>query len=250
MENKKEIVNFDIKLPKANVIFLLDVSGSMMGERINCLNEAMEKALSELKERSIKTGENIYVRVIKFSTYVEWVIGDEKNGVYIHDIHSWKKLKAGGTTNTADAINECTKALKLEHMTIGDKKPVVILFTDGASLDSYATKLAIDKLKTVYGENFEKKIIRIAIGIDDYDKKELEYFASIGNYYTCNGAYENVPLVLNTDNPYEIAKNVVGAVSSDIFRSIPCSYCETDESNVDDDIPVVVEVIPNSTEEW
>lgn len=253
MGNTVDISNYGITTISTNVIFLLDTSSSMDEERIAQLNHAMRETLNALKEKGEKVEEDVFVRVIRFSTHAEWIMGDEEAGVLIDDaIKQWKDLAPGGLTNTAEAINECLKALQMKYFNYRSKKPVVVLVTDGESIDPTETRLAVDKLKTALSGNTGKeKVIRIAIGIGDYNPDELNYFASRGTICNEYGTFENVPLVLSASNSNEIADLVTRMVASDNYAPFESPYqIGGDQAEFDDDEPIVIDFASTYTDIW
>ena len=158
-----------------NIIFILDTSGSMSGTRINQLNYGMSETLNTLVEESLKQETEVFIRVIKFNSSVDWVVGSESQGVAVEDVaRAWQNLTATGGTDTASAIEESLKALRTQYIGVRNKKPIVILITDGESNDRRETKRATDKLKVAMsGGSGKEKIVRIAIGVEDYDANEL-----------------------------------------------------------------------------
>ena len=194
--------NESFTLAQLNLIYVLDTSGAMSGEPINQLNAAMVKALKVAEEVGIEMELGVRVRVIKFSSSAQWIIGSKDAGERPHDIN-WKPLKAEGNTNTAAAIDLAREVMHPQYLGTRNLKPVVILIASGCSSDPEATKQAVDRLKASLKSSTglaKDKIIRIALAVTGADRAELEYFASIGNIEHKDGTIEeNVPLVFDVD---------------------------------------------------
>lgn len=82
------------------IIYVIDTSGSMSGERIGIVNEAMKETMDVLKDVSAHNPDaEIKVGVLKFSTSANWVT----KGLVFMDDFFWNDLEAGGTTEIASA---------------------------------------------------------------------------------------------------------------------------------------------------
>lgn len=247
-----------------NILFLLDASGSMSGERISQLNYAMQETLNVLVEEGLKSETEIFVRVIKFNSGLDWVIGDETKGVLVDDaVRMWKDLEAAGGTDTAGAIDESLKAFKTEYFGYKNKKPIVILVTDGESNDPQETKRSVDKLKTAMSGNTGKeKIVRIAVGVEDHNETELNYFASKGKIIDDAGERDNVPLVFGVSDATAIAKVIKNVAVSSLYSvggagAVALKDNDDASGNQDqaaelaiDDTPIVIENTSDTTETW
>ncbi|MBQ4509593.1 MAG: VWA domain-containing protein [Clostridia bacterium] len=244
----------------SNVIFLLDTSGSMYGERINQLNYGMNETLNALIDVSLKQETDIYVRVVEFNSDIKWIIGSADKGVEIESASKqWRNLTANGGTDTAGAIGESLKALRTEYIGLRNKKPVVILITDGESNDRHATELASDKLKkAMSGSSGKEKIIRVAVGVQDYNAQELEYFASRGNVKDETGMHENVPFVFGVDSVEKVASVIQNVTVSSLYSATQTGAValENDDSGATlvrqdkDDEPVIIDTTGKTEESW
>ena len=247
-----------------NIVFLLDASGSMSGERISQLNYAMQETLNELVKESTKSEMDIFVRIIKFNSDLEWVVGDECKGVLVDDaVKAWKDLVATGGTNTAGAIEESLKAFKAKYYGYRNKKPVVILVTDGESNDAKETKRAVDKLKVAMSGNTGKeKIVRIAIGVEDHNEDELNYFASKGDIIDDTGERKNAPLVFGVSSASAISRVIKNVAVSSLYSVGGAGAVAFDDSNGStnntnqtadltiDDTPVLIDNRTETTQTW
>lgn len=217
-----------------NLIYLVDVSGSMKkneGERINQLNVAMTEAVQVAEETAIEREIDLYMRVIKFNSKVEWLYGDVEKGVTHID---WKPLIAEGGTDTAEAIRCAKQVMRTKYLGERNYKPVVILITDGESNEPNETIKAIEELKTSLKSSTgeaKDKITRISIGVVDANRSELESFASIGNIERSDGTVEkNVPLVLSVSiDDLSMLKSLLKSVT---VSSIMSATSAQDDDNV------------------
>ena len=157
-----------------HVFFLLDHSGSMTGPRIQTLNEAMETLIPTMVSAARSRDVTLFFHALCFNTYVRWLCGSTaEKGVKMDDFQ-WHEIDAGGMTCTPDAIRAVLPGLSRRILGTRTFCPIVILMTDGESCSFQDTMAAIDEM------NQMQKVTRIAIGVQDYNPKELDAFASIG----------------------------------------------------------------------
>ena len=176
---------------KLNIFFLLDKSGSMSGERIAKLNDAIPRTLDALKTEVQDDNPNlrILINVIEFSSQVKLVTS---SGGEELDSYNWRDLTADGYTSTAGAINLLCEQLDLERMPKRGYPPVCVLVSDGYCTDSdrdYDT--AIERLNR---EPWGKKAARIVVSIgSDIDEDALRRFVNkYGSYVNCENAEQIV----------------------------------------------------------
>ena len=154
------------------LFFLTDTSGSMEGNKIGALNDAIENIIPMISEISNTNPDaEIKVAALEFSSGTEWLYDEPKNA----EDFIWQQKKAGGLTSLGQACIELEKVLHREKFmktASGSFAPVFILLSDGGATDNY------DKgIETLSRNNWFKAGIKIAIAIgDDADKDELKKF--------------------------------------------------------------------------
>ena len=152
------------------IIYVLDTSGSMSGDRIAAVNEAMNETMEVLKDVSAKNPDaEIKVGVLKFSSGAEWVT----NGLIDMEDFFWNDLKAGGVTDFGSALKELHDKLSRSEFLISDTGfcvPVIMFFSDGQPTDNYEKALEDVKASNKWFKCATK--ISVAIG-DDADKDVL-----------------------------------------------------------------------------
>lgn len=153
-------------------IWILDVSGSMHGERIAALNYAIKEAIPAMQAAAVgNVNAEIMVRVLTFSTDFTWHINERTP---VKDFE-WCDVKAGGLSNLGLALTEIANVLEEDKMPERGLPPVLVLITDGEPTDDYKNGLDLLMSKT-----WGKKSIRLAISVEnDVEKTVLEDF--IGN---------------------------------------------------------------------
>ncbi|MCD8432788.1 VWA domain-containing protein [Tenacibaculum finnmarkense genomovar ulcerans] len=154
------------------VYFLLDTSGSMFGEPIEALNNALSGMINTLRSDA-QASETLWISIITFDKEVKEIMP-------LTDLQSFQlpeiTCPQSGPTFTGKALdflyNKVTKDIKKSTSEQkGDWKPLLFLFTDGKPSDVQQYKEAIPKIKSV---NFGA-IVGCAAGhkADDGKLKEL-----------------------------------------------------------------------------
>lgn len=175
------------KLP---VILLLDVSGSMAGEKINTLYDAVSDMLRTFSEA--KTRETVIdVAIITF--------GEE---VLLHTPYTpVDALRNSGLNRFyADGMTPLGTALKMAKTMIEDKtvtpsriyRPAIVLVSDGMPNDNWERPLE-DFIKT--GRSSKCQCFSVAIGIDGMNQKSmlLKFCASEDRFFHA----ENVSQIID-----------------------------------------------------
>ncbi len=124
------------------IFYILDVSGSMAGQKISVLNRAMEETIDSLKEVARSSADaKLKIAVLKFSSGCEWV---NANGPEDMEDFLWTDLTAGGLTDAGETLKELNSKLSrnafLQSMT-GNYIPIIIFMTDGQPTDDYKREL-------------------------------------------------------------------------------------------------------------
>ena len=157
------------------LFYIVDTSGSMYGEKIGSVNDAMKEAIqSDLPEIStVNDDAEIRVAILQFASGCNWIT-PSTGPIEIGDV-MWTDLHPNGLTDLGAACAELDKKLSrnqyLKSQT-GAYAPVILLFSDGGPTDNWEQNLAKLKLN-----NWFKHAIKIAIAIgDDADKEVLATF--------------------------------------------------------------------------
>lgn len=178
---------------KLNIYYLLDVSASMSGSRIQQLNACMQSLKAVLEDEGIDNNVDIIIRAIQFGGDVKWHTGSASEGVPIEDF-MWTDLSAtGDCTPTSEAIKMLAGSITQEYLGKRALRPVAILVTDGACTDSSSEYSAACSM---LAGKIKGNLMRIAIGVEKANKAELEEFASVGQI----GENQNTPFVFKAEN--------------------------------------------------
>lgn len=148
----------------ANLIFIIDVSGSMAGQRIDILNTIMNRFTSRFDELFVSDRDITFkLSVLSFSSSVEWMYKDARDVIGF----KWKQLEASGLTNLGLALNELNNRLSFDNGILSSKSdtlvPLIVFFSDGAPTDAWNNSLSIVEKNELFDKSHKRVI---AIGDD------------------------------------------------------------------------------------
>lgn len=155
------------------LFFLVDTSGSMCGEKIGSLNEAVRETIPDLNDLSVSNPDAaIKIAALQFDSDVKWLYPQPIEA----EKFQWNDLQADGLTALGGALDELNSKLsKSQFMqeAAGSYAPVIILLSDGGPTDDFDA--ALERIKK---NNWFKHAIKVAIAIgNDADKNVLAQFA-------------------------------------------------------------------------
>ena len=155
------------------LFFLVDTSGSMYGEKIGSLNEAVRETIPDLNDLSVSNPDAaIKIAALQFDSDVKWLYPQPIEA----EKFQWNDLQADGVTALGGAVDELNSKLsKSQFMqeAAGSYAPVIILLSDGGPTDDFDA--ALERIKK---NNWFKHAIKVAIAIgNDADKNVLAQFA-------------------------------------------------------------------------
>ncbi len=185
------------------LFFLIDKSGSMSGNKIGAVNDAIANVLPMITDISDANPDaEIKMAALEFSSGVNWLYDEPKP---VGDF-SWRDVEAGGLTSLGEACRELNSKLSKSHgfmqSASGSYAPVVILLSDGEPTDDYQNGIA--KLKA---NNWFKAATKVAIAIgEDAEQSVLQEFT---------GSSEAVFTVHNIEALKQVIK-IVAVTSSQI----------------------------------
>ena len=202
--------------------WMVDCSGSMYGEKINTVNNAIQECIPEM----VSAAENnpnaqLLIRALSFSTGANWITA---NPVPVED-YSWDPMDANGVTDLGKACDLLAAQLGMPPMPSRALPPVIVLLSDGQPTDDY--KKGLDKLKAL---PWFKKAVKIAISIgQDADDDVLIEFAG------------NRELVLQANNAATLTKMIKWASTTASMVSAPASGANDDPFGPQN-VPLVIDV--------
>lgn len=163
-----------VKIARKTMVlfFLVDTSGSMSGDKIGSLNDAIRETVPDLKDLSSGNPDAaIKIATLQFDTDARWLYPQPVDS----EDFVWNDLQVGGLTSLGRALNELNSKLSKTAFlqeAAGSYAPVIILLSDGGPTDDY--KKGLDSIRQ---NNWFKHAIKIAIAIgNDADKNVLSEF--------------------------------------------------------------------------
>jgi len=178
---------------------LIDMSGSMNGNRIAAVNTAMNKLWPLLREISVKEPElDIQVRAITFGKNgAQWKVGSRAQGVSGENF-SWTDIptyEPDGGTPTEEAVEMLLSCVEddvyREYLGPRFAIPLFILISDGESNRPDALVAAIDKLRAT---RVGAAAVYVSVGIETTGNQraatEMGYFGRNG-FRDCTDALLN-----------------------------------------------------------
>ena len=160
---------FSVKTPKSiPVLLLLDVSGSMYGDKIDSLNEALKDMLDGFKQaQTLETF--IKLSIITFGSSIN--LHTELKPV--SDIEQISPLRADGWTPLGAALSMAKEMIEDKDIFIsGDYRPTIVLLSDGEPNDDW-----INPLNDFVNSGRSSKCDRLAIAFGkDADTNMLNTF--------------------------------------------------------------------------
>lgn len=133
MNNSDRQLGEGIARQELNLLFVIDNSGSMEGEKLGAVNNAIRDVMSIMPEIQEDTSDAIIkISALKFSDDASWIYKEPKS---VSEFR-WKDLSSEGATNLSAAYDELAKWLTKKENggqmpDIGGVAPIIILMTDG-----------------------------------------------------------------------------------------------------------------------
>jgi uncharacterized protein YegL len=151
--------------PLLPIIFVLDTSGSMKGQKIAMLNHCMEETLEILRCFAARNSDVLMkVGVLEAHTGADWM---QPDGLEELDHFVLKPLEAGGLTDMGAALAELDDKLSRRGFlvsTTGMCMPIIIFMMDGCPTDPWEEPLRRLKNNNKWYTNSIK--IGFAVGYD------------------------------------------------------------------------------------
>lgn len=122
-----------IRKQELNLVFVIDNSGSMQGEKIGAVNNAIRDVMSIMPEIQEDTSDaEIKISALTFSENCKWVYNEPKSVTEF----KWTDIGTDGGTDYSKAYDELAKFLCKRESggkmpDIGGVAPIIILMSDG-----------------------------------------------------------------------------------------------------------------------
>lgn len=217
---------------KMILFFLIDISGSMEGKKIQSVNDAIENVLPIIGEISDENPDaEINIAAMKFSTDVDWVYNEPMEAKDF----IWQPASPEGLTSLGEACRELRRKLSRTNGFMptstgsGYYAPAIILLSDGGPTDDF-----YGGLKDLKENSWFKNAIKVAIAIgDDADKNVLRDFT---------GSSEAVITVHNI----EALKNMIRVIAVTSSQIGSKSSSAGDASKQDEVIKEITEAVKDT----
>ncbi|MDO4486395.1 MAG: tellurium resistance protein [Bacillota bacterium] len=205
--------------------WVVDCSGSMMGDKIATANFAIKDAIPGMRSAAEENpNAQLLIRTLRFETGAQWITPEP----IPVDEFEWEPLEIGGLTSMGMAFDMIADQLEMPPMSEKALPPVIVLLSDGNPTDDYKEGL-VRLLNLPWG----RKAVRIAIAIgQDVDTNILEEFT------------RNKELVLQANNADQLAKMIKWASTVAKQVSSPVSRATKVEDTEDGSaaVPQIVDV--------
>ena len=152
-----------------NVIFVIDNSGSMQGEKIGAVNNAIRDVMSIMPDIQDDTGDaTIKISALTFSDDAKWIHSEPKT---IEEF-KWRDIGTEGATNLSAAYDELSRYLCKRESggkmpDLGGVAPIIILMTDGMPTSYDWQKHLADLKKKGWFKVALKYAIAIEVNTDE-----------------------------------------------------------------------------------
>ena len=152
-----------------NVIFVIDNSGSMQGEKIGAVNNAIRDVMSIMPDIQDDTGDaTIKISALTFSDDAKWIYSEPKT---IEEF-KWRDIGTEGATNLSAAYDELSRYLCKRESggkmpDLGGVAPIIILMTDGMPTSYDWQKHLADLKKKGWFKVALKYAIAIEVNTDE-----------------------------------------------------------------------------------
>ena len=190
------------KRPDSNIVFLVDISGSMRDEnKLPLLKQSMELLAENLTE---KDRVSIVTYASGTSVVLDGVRGDKTSKI----IKAFEDLKAGGSTNGEGGLELAYKTAEKNFIEGGNNR--IILATDG---DFNVGKCKGDELKDLISEKKDSGVFLSVLGFGMYNYNDVtaETLADSGNgnysYIDCLTEAKKVLVDEMSSTLYTVAKD-------------------------------------------
>lgn len=212
------------------LIFVVDTSGSMDGEKIASLNQAVEEVIPFIQQLSATNSDaQIKIAALEFSSGTEWMYNEPKEA----EGFNWRELEPGGLTSLGEACKELNDKLSVTHgfmkEATGSYAPAIILLSDGEPTDNY--KHNLEKLKQ---NKWFQAAVKVAIAIgNDANQDVLAEFT---------GNKEAVLTVHNKEQLQKIIK-FVSVTASQVASSSASAGKDAPETKQEEMTDKIVDVL-------
>ena len=185
---KDKTLTDGIKKQELNLLFIIDNSGSMEGEKIGAVNNAIRDVMSIMPEIQEDTSDaEIKISALTFSENCKWVYSEPKS---VNDF-KWTDITTEGGTDYSKAYDELAKFLCKRESggkmpDIGGVAPIIILMSDGMP----TSPDWMDHLNLLKKKGWFKVALKYALAIQIDTKEAMDVLSAFtGNPETVLKVY-------------------------------------------------------------
>lgn len=202
-----------------NLIFVIDNSGSMDGEKIGAVNNAIRDVMSIMPEIQEDTADaDIKISALTFSDDAKWIYAQPMG---VSDF-KWKDISVEGGTNLSLAYEKLAQYLQKKSNggkmpDLGGVAPIIILMTDGLPT-SYDWE---DKLNLLKKKGWFRVALKYALSIGVETQEAMDVLTRFtGNpetalkVYTAEALRKVIKVIAVTASKVKSNSSRVGASSS------------------------------------
>ena len=214
--NERYDLGEGIARQELNVIFVIDNSGSMAGEKIGAVNNAIRDVMSIMPDIQDDTGDaTIKISAMTFSDDAKWIYTEPKTV----EEFKWHDVGVESATNLSSAYDELSKYLcKRENggkmPDLGGVAPIIILMTDGMPTSPDWENHLADLKKKGWFKVALKYAIAIEVNTDEA-KDVLTKFTgnseTVLNVYTAEALRRVIKVIAVTASKVKSASANVGS---------------------------------------
>lgn len=152
-----------------HLVWVLDCSASMRGERITSVNFAIKESIPALQALAAENPQvEVLVQAIGFSTGARWHIGVPTPV----EVLTWPDLAAGGRADMGAALSLLAEELGKRPLPERALPPVVVLVSSAPPTDDFETGLS-----RLLGEPWGRRAMKIGVYIGEHaDRQALQRF--------------------------------------------------------------------------
>lgn len=203
-----------IKRQELHLLFVIDNSGSMEGEKIGAVNNAIRDIVTIMPEIQEDTSDaDIMISALTFSDDAKWVYNEPKKV----DEFKWKDIRTEGGTNLSLTYSElakflCKKSSGGKMPDIGGVAPIIILMSDGMPT-SFDWE---DRLNELKKKGWFKVALKYALAIQIDTQEAMDVLSKFtGNsetvlkVYTAEALRQVIKVIAVTASKVKSKSNVV-----------------------------------------
>lgn len=222
-----------------NLIFVIDISGSMEGERIGAVNNAIRDVMSIMPEIQDDTSDaTIKISALTFSDEAKWVYDEPKSA----DEFKWNDVGTEYGTNLSAAYDALAKYLNKksnggEMPDIGGVAPIIILMTDGMPTSTDWE----ERLSSLRNKSRFKVALKYALLIGDECSETMDVLTKF------TGTNETVLKVYSAETLRKVIK-VIAVTASKVKSNSSSKIAGTSLNSGPTNNEIAIEEIANNLE--